>query len=159
MRGSSTAICRISLRFFSPPEKPTFTGRFSISASMSSAFAFSRISFRNVGRVELGLAARLALGVERGAQEGHVADARDLDRILEREEQPRRRPLLRLEREQVLAVERRGALGDLVALAAGEHVGERRLARAVRPHDRMHLARPHLEVDALEDRLVLLLEA
>ena len=47
IRGSSTAICRISLRFFSPPEKPTLTGRFSISASMSSAFAFSRTSLRN----------------------------------------------------------------------------------------------------------------
>ena len=31
MRGSSSAICRISLRFFSPPEKPTLTPRRSIS--------------------------------------------------------------------------------------------------------------------------------
>jgi hypothetical protein len=40
-RGSSSAICRISLRFFSPPEKPTLSGRFSMSLSMSS---FSRPS-------------------------------------------------------------------------------------------------------------------
>src|ERR1019366_7669867 len=26
-RGSSTAICKISLRFFSPPEKPTLSAR------------------------------------------------------------------------------------------------------------------------------------
>jgi hypothetical protein len=35
-RGSSTAICRISARFFSPPEKPTLTGRLSMSCEMSS---------------------------------------------------------------------------------------------------------------------------
>ena len=29
-RGSSTAIWKISLRFFSPPEKPSFTERLSI---------------------------------------------------------------------------------------------------------------------------------
>ena len=30
-RGCKTAICKISLRFFSPPEKPTLTARRSIS--------------------------------------------------------------------------------------------------------------------------------
>ena len=35
--GSSSFICRISARFFSPPEKPTFSGRFSIAMSISSA--------------------------------------------------------------------------------------------------------------------------
>ena len=49
--GSSTAICRISVRFFSPPEKPTFTGRFSMSSSMSSLAASSRTCFRNSGVV------------------------------------------------------------------------------------------------------------
>ena len=34
--GSSTAIWKISFRFFSPPENPSFTGRLS-----SSAFIFS----------------------------------------------------------------------------------------------------------------------
>src|SRR5258708_5240958 len=34
---------------------------------------------------------------------------------------------------------------------AHQRVGERRLARAVRAHDRVDLARPDLEVDALED--------
>ena len=46
-------------------------------------------------------------------------------------------------RQQVLAVEGHAAAGDLVALAAGQHVGERALARAVRAHDRVHLARAH----------------
>ena len=44
--GSSTAICRISLRFFSPPEKPTLTGRLSMSASILRSLAFARISLR-----------------------------------------------------------------------------------------------------------------
>src|SRR5438105_9228972 len=34
---------------------------------------------------------------------------------------------------------------------AGEHLGQRALSRAVRPHDRVHLAGPHREVDAFED--------
>ena len=47
--GSSSAICKISLRFFSPPEKPTFNGRFSISGSILSSFAFSRTKRRKSG--------------------------------------------------------------------------------------------------------------
>ena len=45
--GSSTAICRISLRFFSPPEKPTLTARFSMSSDMPSVCVFWRKSLRN----------------------------------------------------------------------------------------------------------------
>ena len=47
--GSKSAICRISIRFFSPPEKPTFSGRFSMSKSMRSRLDASRTSFRNAG--------------------------------------------------------------------------------------------------------------
>ena len=39
-------ICTISLRFFSPPEKPTLTARFIISMSKPSAPACSRASRR-----------------------------------------------------------------------------------------------------------------
>ena len=44
MRGSNTAICTISFRFFSPPEKPSLTGRFRKRSSISSRriFSFSR---------------------------------------------------------------------------------------------------------------------
>src|SRR6266446_2356547 len=48
-RGSSSAICRISLRFFSPPENPTLTPRRSISCSMPSLPATSRTRLRNSG--------------------------------------------------------------------------------------------------------------
>src|ERR1700759_4615648 len=82
-RGSMIPICTISLRFFSPPEKPTFTARFIISMSSPSA----------------------ALGVQGGPEELDVGDARYLDRILEAEEHALRRPLVRIERKQVPAVE------------------------------------------------------
>ena len=52
---------------------------------------------------------------------------------------------------QVLAVEEDLALGDLVGGVAGDRVRERRLARAVRAHDRVHLVRVDREVDALDD--------
>ncbi len=45
--GSSTAICRISLRFFSPPEKPSFTPRLRKLSSICISFIFSRTSARN----------------------------------------------------------------------------------------------------------------
>src|SRR5262249_22237292 len=48
-RGASSAICRISLRFFSPPEKPTLTPRRSISRSMPSLPAASFTRLRNSG--------------------------------------------------------------------------------------------------------------
>ena len=44
--GCSIAICRISFRFFSPPEKPSFTDRFMSFSSISSSLSFSR----NMGR-------------------------------------------------------------------------------------------------------------
>ncbi len=40
-RGSSTAIWTISFRFFSPPEKPSFTPRFANDGSILTSFIFS----------------------------------------------------------------------------------------------------------------------
>ena len=103
---------------------------------------------------KLRLAARAALRVEAFAQELDVGHAGNFDRILEAEEQARGGALVRLQREQILPVERHRALGHLIARPPAEHIGQRRLARAVRPHDRMHLARGHAERQAVEDRLV-----
>ncbi len=94
-------IWTISARFFSPPEKPTLTGRLSISASMPSSAACSRASLMNSAPRQLGFAARAALRIEALAQELEVGDAGDFDRILEAEEQPRRGALVRLQGEQV----------------------------------------------------------
>lgn len=47
--GSSIAIWNISLRFFSPPEKPSLTERCVSFESSSTSWRFSRISFMNSG--------------------------------------------------------------------------------------------------------------
>ena len=85
----------------------------------------------------VGRAARRVAAVD------EVADrhARDLDRVLHGEEQAARGALPRREAEELLAVERDRAGGDRVVAAAHQHVRQRRLARAVRAHDRVHLAR------------------
>ena len=57
--------------------------------------------------------------------------------------------------EDVLAVVADRALGHLVGRVAGDDVGERALAGAVRPHQRVDLALVDRQVDALEDLLVL----
>src|SRR5207253_7447513 len=73
------------------------------------------------------------------------------DGILEREEHALARPLLRGHREQVLAFVQHLAGGDGVGGMAGEHLSEGALPRAIRPHDGVHLAGLHRQVDALED--------
>ena len=55
----------------------------------------------------------------------------------------------------VLALEGDRALGHLERRVAHDRVGERRLAGAVGPHQRVDLALLDVEVEALEDLLVL----
>ena len=65
--GSSIAICRISLRFFSPPEKPSLTEREVNFRSISSTSIFCVELLVVIGGVEF-----LALGqarLQRGAEE------------------------------------------------------------------------------------------
>ena len=70
---------------------------------MSSSFSLARTDPEKLAGIELGLAAMAALRVDRGAQEIHVVHARDLDRVLEGEEQPLARPLVGRHGEQVAA--------------------------------------------------------
>ena len=74
--------------------------------------------FKEIAGRKLFLAARLALRVQRGAQEGHVANPRNFHGILERQEKPGRRPLFRFHLQQFLPVQRGGAFGDLITVAA-----------------------------------------
>src|SRR5216684_2191189 len=106
-----------------------------------------------IGGRNLGLAALLALRVERGAQEGHGGDAGDFERILKGEEQPLGGALVGSKREQVLAVEQHLACGNDIVVLAGEHMGEGRLAGPVRAHDRVHAALADRKVEAVEDFL------
>ena len=117
---------------------------------LGGALAHALEEFR---RGQLRLAALLALRVERGAQERHGGDAGDFDRILEGEEEALGGALVGIEVEHVLAVEQDLPLRHLVVGLAGEHIGERRLARSVRAHDRVHLALVHREIEAVQDLL------
>ena len=99
----------------------------------------------------------LAVGVadvgDRVAEEvgdGHAGDRR---RVLERQEEARLGPLVGLQREEVLAVERGRALGHLVVRVAHQGVAQGALARAVRAHQGVDLALAEREVDPLEDLL------
>jgi hypothetical protein len=95
-------------------------------------------------RIQLALAARLALRVDGGAQEIGVVHARDLDRVLEGEEHTAGGAFFRLQRQQVAAFEGHRAGDDFIALAPGDDIAERGLAGAVGTHDRVHLARAAL---------------
>ncbi len=117
----------------------------------ATAYAF----FRKSGTRNSGLTARFALGVQRGAQEGHSGDARNFHRILEREEHALGGTLVRRHLQQVLALEQDLAAGDFIARLAGDHVRQRRLAGAVRPHDRVDLAFVHGERQPMEDLAIL----
>ncbi len=89
-------ICTISLRFFSPPEKPTLTGRFSMSDRAPSFSPCSRARRRNSPAESSSSPRALRCALSAVAQELDVGDAGDLDRILEAEEQAGGGALVRL---------------------------------------------------------------
>ena len=97
--------------------------------------------------VDFGLPIALRLRVDRGLEQIDVVDAGNFHRVLEPEEHAGARAFFGRHREQVAALELHAAAGDLVTGTAGEHVGERALARAVRAHDGVHFAR----IDACSD--------
>ena len=72
------------------------------------------------------------------------------------QEQPCAGALVDFHVQQVLAVQQNLALGDFVAWVAGNSVGQGGLAGAVRPHDGVGLAGVDGQVDAVQDRLRIL---
>jgi hypothetical protein len=106
-----------------------------------------------IRRRDLVLAALLSLGVERGLEERHGRHARDLERVLEGQEQPFRGALVGLHLEEVFAIEQDLALRDLIFVLAGDDIGKGRFAGAVRPHDGGDFACLHGKGHPLEDRL------
>ena len=102
-------------------------------------------------RVVLAAVPRLADRVDRAPQEARHRHARDRVRVLEGEEEALLRALVGAGLDDVLAVEQDLALGDLVGRVAHQRVGERRLAGAVRAHDRVLLVQVDGEVDTLDD--------
>src|SRR6185437_9988467 len=73
--------------------------------------------------------------------------------ILEREKQSLVRALFGCERQQVAVEIRDLAARDSKVLAPGQHLGKRALARAVRTHDRVHLAGFHAQIDTAQNSL------
>src|SRR5208282_5804265 len=88
-------------------------------------------------------------------QKSHRADARNFGRILKRQKHPFERALIRLELQQIFSVEEYLAGCDLVVRLAGNNVGQGRLTRAVRPHDRRDLACVDAQAEAVDHRLAL----
>ncbi len=110
---------------------------------------------REVLELDLGLAVRLAMGVDDHPQVLGHRDAGDGDRVLEGHEEAGPGALVGGRLGDVLALEADRSLGDLEAGVAHDRVGEGGLTGPVRSHQRMHLAAPDLQVEALEDVLVL----
>ena len=111
--GFWSASCRISIRFFSPPENPSFRYRL-------------EKSLRDVGQLHRGLdrlaellerdrlqALALAVRVENSSQVLGDRDTRHRHRILKGHEQPHPGPLVRRSRGHVLTLEQDLALGHL----------------------------------------------
>src|ERR1700730_15135844 len=91
-----------------------------------------------VGGGKLGFPTLPALRIDGSAQEGHAGNAGDFKGILKRQKQPLGCALVRRNAQDVVAVEQYLSLRNPVVRLSGKHVGKRRLARSVRPHDRMH---------------------
>ena len=151
-RGSRIAIWSISLRFFSPPEKPSFTLRCISFSSISTSFIFSRASARNsiasssgwprCLRIAFSAAFRKYMFATPGISTGYW-NARNM---------PSRARSSGASAVRSRPVEQHLALRDRHRRASGQHVRERALARAVRPHHRVHFARAHHQVDTAQDR-------
>src|SRR5213593_3360194 len=132
-RGWNMCICRISRRFFSPPENPSFTDRVMNESSIPRSFIFSARSLRNCG---MGMSFFLtspvpsAVGAPRvdgGAQEVRDGDAGDRRRVLEGEEDAGASARVDGQLQEVHAIEKDLAALDLVLGVAHDRERERAL--------------------------------
>ncbi|MCY1242958.1 hypothetical protein D9M72_559580 [compost metagenome] len=92
-----------------------------------------------------------------GPQEVGHADAGDLHRVLHGQEQAGAGALVHGHGQDIFAIQRDGAAGDVVARVAGNGRRQRGLARAVGAHDGVGFAGPDGQADALQDLLGALL--
>ncbi len=89
--------------------------------------------------------------LQRRPYEIRDAHPRDLQRILEGEEEPGVRNLVRLLAEDALAVEQDFARLDFIVLVPCQNLGQRALASPVRPHQRVNLPFRNGQVEVLQD--------
>jgi hypothetical protein len=106
---------------------------------------------QEIHRVELLEPLVLARGVQARTQEVGRADARNLHRVLERQEDAFARPLFGIHVEEILAQVGDLSAGHLVRVAPGQHLRQRALSGAVGPHDGVHFPGFHGEVDPPEN--------
>jgi len=153
--GRCRASWRISMRFFSPPEKPSFKYREEKSLGTSvSAMASSTVlrkSLRLTGSSPRCSRWRVH---DRAQVLGDRHDSRNRDRVLERHEEAHARALVGIGLGDVLAVVEDLALGHLQVGVTHDRVRQGRLAGAVRPHQRVDLPGLDLQVEPLQDLLL-----
>ena len=140
--GFSTPNCRASLRLRSPPDRSHVHG--TLKELLIEADPGRLLAHPLGHRGSLFSAHRLGQHV----QQRH---ARHLGGVLHGQEQARLGPPPRGQPEQFGAIEADRPLRHVVSVTAGDHVGQRRLARAVGSHHRVHLARGDLQVDSGQD--------
>ena len=105
--------------------------------------------------LDLGFATRLAASVEDHPQVLADRDAGDRHRVLEGHEEAGAGALVGVGLGQVLALEDDRALGHLERGVAHDRVRQGRLARPVRPHQRVYPSLLDVEVEAAQDLLAL----
>src|SRR3954454_14435718 len=88
---------------------------------------------------------------DRRADDSFERHTGDFNRILHGEEEPALRALPRRESEDVFAIDGDGTAGYLVFATAHQRVGQRRLTRSVRTHERVDLTGAHFEVDSTQN--------
>ena len=96
---------------------------------------------------------RLVAAVHGRLEELHVADARDVHRILKREEQAEMGPRIRGHPHEARALEPHVARGHFDLGPSGEGIRQGALAGSIGAHDGVHFPGPNREVDAVQDRL------
>jgi hypothetical protein len=153
MRGFSIAICRSRRALSRPRETVVQVARCELAAHLQPVHLAEQLGpeLRHRNRVVDAARPRLPHGVQRLTEEVRDRDACNRLGILESQEEPRLRALVRTGFGDVRSVEQDLPAGDLVGRVTGDRVGERRLAGAVRPHHRVHLARGNREIDTLHD--------
>ena len=129
------ASCSVSLRLRSPPDRSTLSGAVEEALVEAEALGFRlhprSQACRSDGPVRESAARERVPPARRRALRSDTACARNSPRWARCHG---RRPSNSSPSSVTLPS------SDLVARASGEHVGERRLARTVRPHDHVHLA-------------------
>ena len=107
--------------------------------------------FDKLQLIHLILAGFTAAGIYRSTQKGHTANARQFDRILKGQEHPCPGALICFHFQNRLAIKQYIAFGYLIAITAGQHIGQGGFTRSIWPHNRMNLAAVNGQINPVQD--------